>query len=142
MWRVAVLGEKGEEQVELYEAKEGIRFRKNMLDKLVEHLRTRENYVALEAITGVLSPEGEDYSKYAVFLLALKLSEDLAKALGEVHTYLFGVGEDGGPILLASSGWNDDRNHFLNCMGVLLENPDAVEMVVVALPLSKEKQAS
>lgn len=135
-WRISM--SEGEE-VELFEVRRPVRLGKEALDKLVGLLKDRgnSNYAAVEALEGVTSPEGEDYSGYAVFLLVLKLLDDAAAKFGDAHTYLFGIAEDGGLMLLASSSWDSSEEQFLGSMDVALGNPSAVEMAVVALPVRR-----
>ncbi len=135
-WTVRMAVEGGDEEVELYEVKDSVKLEKDALDRIVDLVRTRDNYAAIEAIRSASSPEGEEYGSFAIFMILLKLNEEASQALGDVHEYLFGISaEDGSPMLLASSDQDDSRSQFLGCMSALLDDPESVDMAIVALPV-------
>ncbi len=138
-WKVKMAVEGGEEGVELYEVKDGIRLEREALDRLVELVRTRDNYAAIEAIVSASSPEGEEYNGFAIFMLLMRLSGEAGAVLGDVHEYLFGVSaEDGSLLLLASSDHDNSRSQFLGCMSALLDDPESVDMAILALPVRED----
>gem|GEM_PF-1794586 len=135
-WTVRVAVEGGEESLELYEVKDGVKLDKDALDKMIDLVRTRDNYAAIEAIKSASSPDGEEYGGFAIFMILLKLSEEASQALGDVHEYLFGISaDDGSPLLLASSDQDNSRSQFLGCISALLDDPESVEMAIVTLPV-------
>jgi hypothetical protein len=69
-------------------------------------------------------------------MLLLKFSEEAGQVLGSLHEYLFGISaEDGSPVLLASSDQDESRSQFLGCMSAMLDDPESVEMAIIALPV-------
>ncbi|MGC8555583.1 MAG: hypothetical protein ACP5NG_01005 [Conexivisphaera sp.] len=141
-WTVRVAVEGGEESVELYEVRDSVKLEKESLDRMIDLVRNRDNYAAIEAIKSVSSPEGDEYGGFAVFMVVLKLLEEAGQALGDVHEYLFGVSaEDGNLVLLASSDQDSSRSQFLGCMSALLDDPESVDMAIIALPIREADSA-
>jgi len=135
-WAVRIAVEGGEEEIELHEVRDDVKLDRDVLDRMVDLVRSRDNYAALEAIRGVSSPDGKDYGGFAVFMLLLKFSEEAGQVLGSLHEYLFGISaEDGSPVLLASSDQDESRSQFLGCMSAMLDDPESVEMAIIALPV-------
>ena len=125
--------------VQLYEVNDNIKLEKEALDRIVELVKTRDNYAAIEAIKGAASPDGEEYRSFAIFMVILKLGEEAGQVLGDVHEYLFGISaEDGSLMLLASSGQDNSRSQFLGCMSALLDDPESVDLAIIALPTKEE----
>ncbi len=138
-WTLRIASEGGDEVVQLYEVNDNIKLEKEALDRIVELVKTRDNYAAIEAIKGASSPDGEDYGSFAIFMVILKLGEEAGQVLGDVHEYLFGISaEDGSLMLLASSGQDNSRSQFLGCMSALLDDPESVDLAIIALPTKEE----
>ena len=141
VWQVSLRVEGGEERINFYEAKERLVFKGAMLERLLDHASSRDNYAVTNAITSITSPEGDDYSGYAMFLLMFRVSGDVSGLVGPDHKYLFGVLEDGNVILVASENSKINQERFLQSLGVAVEKPESVEVLVLAFPVSVEPAA-
>lgn len=134
VWQVNLRVEEGEERIRLYEARERLVFKGAILERLLDHASNKRNYAVANAILSITSPEGDEYVGYAMFMVMFKASSEVGGAIGLEHKYLFGVLEDGNIVLVAASDAKLNQERFLQSMGVAVERPDSVDVLILAFP--------
>lgn len=103
-------------------------FMKNLKDLISGH----EHYMAGEVLTSIYSPDGEDFSKYAVFLLLIQLGKETVKELGTEHIYLFALRKDGKVQLAGVDLSEAGEEEVLKTINLAFQHPDKLGSLILA----------
>ncbi len=120
-------------KLELFDAFDTtIVFKEEFMNKLKELIIEHEHYMAGDVLTEIVSPEGEDFSKYAVFVLLIQMSKELHGEFGEEHMYLFALRKDGHVQLAGVDSKDLEEEELLNILSVAFEEPAKIDSLILA----------
>ena len=106
----------------------GEEFMKNLKDLIIKH----EHYMAGEVLTSIISPEGEDFSKYAIFLIIIQIVNEEAEKIGMDHIYLFALRKDGRVQLAGIGSPDTDKDNVMNVINLAFQNPGKLNSLILA----------
>ena len=120
-------------KLELFDAFDtSLVFKEEFMNKLKHLIIEHEHYMAGDVLTEITSPEGEDFSKYAVFVLLIQLDRELHEEYGDEHMYLFALRKDGYVQLAGVDSKDMDEDDLLNILSLAFEEPAKVESLILA----------
>ena len=107
-------------------------FKENFMDKLKDLIIKHEHYMAGDVLTEIISPEGDDFSKYAVFILLIQMGREIQGEYGEEHMYLFALRKDGHVQLAGVDSKDSEEEDVLNILSLAFEEPTKIESLILA----------
>ena len=106
----------------------GEEFMKDLKDLIVAH----EHYMAGEVLVSILSPEGEDFSKYAVFLLLIQMEGNEEKEHDMDYIYLFALRKDGKVQLAGVASPEINKDNMLDSVNLAFQHPEKLGSLILA----------
>jgi hypothetical protein len=133
IWKVKVELGSRKVDLDLYDTFDnGIVFKEDFIPRLKYVLTSYDHYSSGDLLTEVISPEGEDFSRYAVFLILVYFKKEFAGEHGEEHGFLFALRKDGRVHLAGISNPDLELEEFIEILSSAFEEPDKVSMFVMA----------
>ncbi len=135
-WVIAISRDGDVEEFNVYDGSaSGVVFKPMLLDGLEKAISLNEHYDMRDNLIKVISPEGEDYSKYAVFVISLNFSdEDLINEFGEKHMLLFALLVNGGIQFIGSSDSSMTLDKLVDIVNNALKEPSKLNYLYVSYP--------
>ncbi len=139
-WNVRVKIGENEYTYKLYDTfDKNIILRKDFIDLIKDRVYRFDNYMAGDIITFIISPEGEDYSKYAIFMLMIDLGENFPEYPGD-HYFLFALRKDGNVHLMGVASQDLTRDEAIEILSIAMEEAEKVNAFVFAFTKEEDEE--
>jgi len=137
-WNVRIKLGENEYNYKLYDTfDKNLILKGDFIDLIKELVNKKDNFMAGDIITGILSPEGEDYTKYALFMLMIDLGDSFPEYPGD-HYFLFALRKDGNIHLMGVASQEITRDEAIEILSIALEEADKVKAFVFAFTKENE----
>jgi len=138
-WNVKIQLGDNEYVYKLYDTfDKNVILKKEFIDLIKDRVFKLDNFMAGDIITSIISPEGEEYSKYALFMLMIDLGDGFPEYPGD-HYFLFALRKDGNIHLMGVANQEITRDEALEILTIALEEASKVKAFVFAFTKEEEE---
>lgn len=139
-WNVRIQLGDNEYTYKLYDTfDKNLVLKKGLIDIIKDRVIKLENFMAGDIITSIISPEGEEYKKYALFMLMIDLGDGFPEYSGD-HYFLFALRKDGNIHLMGVATEEITRDEALEILSIALEEAEKVKAFVFAFTREEEEE--
>lgn len=137
-WNVRIKLGDNEYTYKLYDTfDKNVVLKKDLLDIIKDRVIKLDNFMAGDIIISIMSPEGEEYRRYALFMLMIDLGDGFPEYPGD-HYFLFALRRDGNIHLMGVASEEITRDEAIEILSIALEEADKVKAFVFAFTREEE----